>query len=81
MLASDLCNSVTPNGIANGSKVGCTSLDAETKIQASQETGLLLSNPVNSVFCNFYAYLLTGKGPSVDLLKALTNAGIKVIIH
>lgn len=62
MLASDLCSSVTPNGIANESKVGYTSLDAETKIQVSKETGLLLSNPVNGVLCNFYAYLLTGKG-------------------
>lgn len=73
---------LTPNGIANESKVGYTSLDPETRMQVAKDTELLLSNAVNGVTWNFYTNPVTGQGgPSVPLLKALTDAGIKVIIH
>lgn len=73
---------LTPNGIANESKVGYKSLDPETRMQVAKDTELLLSNAVNGVTWNFYTSPVTGQGgPSVPLLKALTDAGIKVIIH
>jgi filamentous hemagglutinin len=73
---------LAPDGIANEAKVGYTTLDASTALQVSKDDELLQTKAVNGVAWNFYTSPVTGQGgPSAALLKALTDAGIKVIIH
>jgi hypothetical protein len=73
---------LAPGGIANEAKVGYTTLDASTALQVSKDAELLQTKAVNGVAWNFYTSPVTGQGgPSAALLKALTDAGIKVIIH
>lgn len=70
------------NNIANEAKVGYTSLDASTALQISKDAELLSTRSVDGVTWNFYTSPVTGQGgPSVNLLKALTEAGIKVVVH
>ncbi|WP_229656704.1 two-partner secretion domain-containing protein [Burkholderia pseudomallei] len=73
---------LTPSNIANEAKVGYTYFDANTATQISKDVELMKTGAVNGVTWNFYTSPVTGKGgPSPDLLKVLTNAGIKVVIH
>ncbi|MBB5610992.1 adhesin HecA-like repeat protein [Janthinobacterium sp. S3M3] len=73
---------LTVNNIANEAKVGYATLDTFTALQVSKDAELLQTRAVNGVVWNFYTSPVTGKGgPSAALLKALTDAGIKVIIH
>lgn len=70
------------DGVANEAKVGYTTLDTSTALQVSKDAELLQTKAVNGVAWNFYTSPVTGQGgPSAALLKALTDAGIKVIIH
>ncbi|WP_248767181.1 filamentous hemagglutinin N-terminal domain-containing protein [Pseudomonas sp. MWU12-2345] len=71
-----------PSNIANEAKVGYTTLDATTALQISKDAELLNTEAVDGVTWNFFTSPVTGQGgPSTALLKALTDAGIKVLVH
>ncbi|MDY7560891.1 hypothetical protein QN382_22865 [Pseudomonas sp. 10B1] len=71
-----------PNNIANEAKVGYTKLDTNTALQISKDAELLKTEVVNGVTWNFFTSPVTGQGgPSPSLLKALVDAGIKVLVH
>jgi len=73
---------LTLDNVANESKVGYTSLDADTALQVSKDTELLNTNVVNGVTWHFFTSPVTGlNGPSPGLYNALTNAGINIVIH
>jgi filamentous hemagglutinin len=77
-----IVDQLTPDNIANESKVGYTVLDADTLLQVSKDTELLNSGVVNGVTWHFFTSPVTGLGgPSPTLYNALTNAGIKMVIH
>jgi len=77
-----IVDQLAPGDIANEAKVGYTTLDASTALQVSKDAELLQTKAVNGVTWNFYTSPVTGQGgPSATLLKALTNAGIEVIVH
>ncbi|WP_232446110.1 filamentous hemagglutinin N-terminal domain-containing protein [Burkholderia ubonensis] len=77
-----IVDQLAPGNIANEAKVGYTSFDVDTALQVAKDAELLKTGAVNGVTWNFYTSPVTGRGgPSPKLLKALTDAGIKVIIR
>ena len=73
---------LAPGNIAHESKVGYTSLDATTALQVAKDAELLSRGMVNGITWNFYTSPVTGRvGASPSLLKALSDAGIKVVVH
>ncbi|WP_256252447.1 two-partner secretion domain-containing protein [Burkholderia ubonensis] len=77
-----IVDQLAPGNIANEAKVGYTLFDVDTALQVAKDAELLKTGAVNGVTWNFYTSPVTGRGgPSPKLLKALTDAGIKVIIR
>jgi len=73
---------LAPGALAHESKVGYTSLDANTALQVMKDTELLSRGMVNGVTWNFYRSPVTGRvGPAPALEKALSDAGIKIKVH
>ncbi|WP_143481241.1 hypothetical protein [Pseudomonas extremaustralis] len=77
-----MVDQLDPSNIANEAKVGYTTLDASTALQVSKDAELLNTGGVDGVTWNFFTSPVTGQGgPSPALLKALADAGIKVLVH
>ncbi|MGB3124251.1 MAG: filamentous hemagglutinin N-terminal domain-containing protein [Pseudomonas sp.] len=73
---------LAPGNMAHESKVGYTSLDANTALQVAKDAELLRRGLVNGVTWNFFKSPVTGRvGPAAALEKALTEAGIKIKVH
>ncbi|AZE64390.1 two-partner secretion domain-containing protein [Pseudomonas synxantha] len=73
---------LAPGSIAHESKVGYTSLDANTALQVAKDAELLRRGLVNGVTWNFFKSPVTGRvGPAAALEKALSEAGIKIKVH
>ncbi|WP_244192327.1 filamentous hemagglutinin N-terminal domain-containing protein [Pseudomonas rhodesiae] len=73
---------LAPGSIAHESKVGYTSLDANTALQVAKDAELLRRGLVNGVTWNFFRSPVTGRvGPAAALEKALSEAGIKIKVH
>ena len=73
---------LAPGAKAHESKVGYTSLDANTALQVAKDAELIQRGLVNDVTWNFFRSPITGRvGPAPALEKALSDAGIKIKVH
>jgi RHS repeat-associated protein len=75
-------DNLTPEGVAQESKVGRTSLTKRVKAQIAKDVELVNTpgNGVNSAQWNFFSGT-TGVGPTGPLSNALKFAGIPYIVH
>lgn len=81
-LGARFVDQLAPGNMAHESKVGYTSLDASTALQVAKDAELLSRGMVNGVTWNFFTSPVTGRvGAAPALLKALSDAGIKVVVH
>lgn len=70
------------NGVAHESKVGYTSLTKTIRKQIEKDIELLQTKQIDGTAWHFFKSPITGKqGPSKALQKALSDAGIDIVLH